>query len=62
MLSCLLEAHEIVIPKVRAGIARTAANGDDGINDLLMGDMQRNHEFQVSMIAEHLVDTPAVRA
>ena len=39
------------------------ANGTDdgGSNDLLMGDVLRRHELQVWFLAEHLVDTPAVR-
>ena len=61
MLSRLLEAHEIIITKVRDAITRTAANRDDGTNDLLMGDVLRRHELQVWFLAEHLVDTPAVR-
>jgi starvation-inducible DNA-binding protein len=60
MLSRLLEAHEIIIAKVRGAIARTAANGDDGTNDLLMGDVLRRHELQVWFLAEHLVDIRAV--
>jgi len=61
MLSRLLEAHEITIAKVRDAIGRTADNRDDGTNDLLMGDVLRRHELQVWFLAEHLVDTPAVR-
>jgi starvation-inducible DNA-binding protein len=61
MLSRLLEAHEIIIAKIRDAIGRTAANRDDGTNDLLMGDVLRRHELQVWFIAEHLVDTPTVR-
>ena len=57
-----LEAHEIIITKVRDAITRTTANRDDGTNDLLMGDVLRRHELQVWFLAEHLVDTPAVRA
>jgi len=62
MLSRLLEAHEIVIAKVRDGITKTTDNRDDGTNDLLMGDVLRTHEMHVWFIAEHLVDIPAVRA
>ena len=62
MLSRLLEAHEIVITKVRDAVTRTTANRDDGTNDMLMGDVLRRHELQVWFLAEHLVDTPAVRA
>ncbi len=61
MLSRLLEAHELVIAKVREAITRTAANRDDGTNDLLMSDVLRRHELQVWFVAEHLIDTPAVR-
>jgi starvation-inducible DNA-binding protein len=61
MLSRLLEAHEIVITKIRDAITRTTSNRDDGTNDLLMGDVLRRHELQVWFLAEHLVDTPAVR-
>jgi len=61
MLSRLLEAHEIIIEKVRRAIEKTAANGDAGTNDLLMGDVLRTNELQVWFIAEHLVDVPVVR-
>jgi starvation-inducible DNA-binding protein len=61
MLSRLLEAHEIIIAKIRDAIGRTAVNRDDGTNDLLMGEVLRRHELQVWFIAEHLVDTPTVR-
>jgi starvation-inducible DNA-binding protein len=61
MLSRLLEAHEIVIRKVRDAITRTAANRDDGTNDMLMSDVLRTNELQVWFVAEHLVDVPAVR-
>jgi starvation-inducible DNA-binding protein len=62
MLSRLLDAHEIIITKVRDAITRTTANRDDGTNDLLMGDVLRRHELQTWFLAEHLVDTPAVDA
>ena len=62
MLARLLTAHEAIITEVRAAIAQTAQNGDDGSNDLLMGDVLRAHEQQVWFLAEHLVETPLVRA
>jgi starvation-inducible DNA-binding protein len=62
MLSRLLEGHEIVITTVRKAITLTAANRDDGTNDMLMSDVLRRHELQVWFLAEHLVDTPVVRA
>jgi starvation-inducible DNA-binding protein len=60
MLSRLLEDHEIIIGKVRDGIARTEENSDWGTNDLLMSDVLRQHEMQVWFIAEHLVPVPVV--
>ena len=62
MLSRLLEAHEVIIAKVRDAITRTATNRDDGTNDLLMSDVLRRHELQVWFLAEHLVPTPVVPA
>ena len=62
MLARLLTAHEAIITEVRAAIEQTAQNGDAGTNDLLMGDVLRPHEQQVWFLAEHLVETPLVRA
>src|SRR5437867_12482912 len=62
MLARLLAAHEAIITAVRAAIAQTAQNGDGGSNDLLMGDILRTHEQQVWGVAEHLVETPLLRA
>ncbi len=62
MLSRLLEAHEIVIEKVREAITKTAETRDDGTNDLLMSDVLRTNELQVWFVAEHLVDIPLVRS
>jgi hypothetical protein len=61
LLSRRLEAHKIVIQKVRDAITKTAANRDDGTNDMLMGRVLRTNELQVWFVAEHLVDVPAVR-
>jgi starvation-inducible DNA-binding protein len=61
-LDRLLEAHEIIIEKVRAAIEKTEKAGDMGTNDLLMGDVLRRHEMQVWFIAEHIVEVPLVEA
>jgi starvation-inducible DNA-binding protein len=61
-LSRLLEAHEIILRQAHEGVKITAANGDDGTNDLLMSDVIRTNEKQVWFLSEHLVDTPEVRA
>jgi starvation-inducible DNA-binding protein len=61
MLSRLLEAHEIVIEETRGAINKTAANRDDGTNDLLVSEVLRINELQVWFIAEHLVNVPVVQ-
>src|SRR5436190_14994437 len=62
MISRLLEAHEIIIREVREAIDATEKNKDWGSNDILMSDVLRTNELQVWFVAEHLVDTPLVRA
>ena len=37
-------------------------NDDVGTNDLLVSDVVRTNEMQVWFLAQHLVDTPLVRA
>jgi starvation-inducible DNA-binding protein len=60
MIHRLLDAHEIVIEKVRAAIDKTETSKDWGSNDLLMGDVLRRHELQVWFVAEHAVDVPLI--
>lgn len=62
MLSRLLEAHEIILTDAHDAAARLAEAGDDGSNDLLVSNVIRTNELQTWFIAEHLVDTPTVRA
>jgi starvation-inducible DNA-binding protein len=62
MLSRLLEAHEMILSDAHDAASRTADLGDDGTNDLLVSDLIRTNELQTWFIAEHLVDTPIVRA
>jgi starvation-inducible DNA-binding protein len=61
-LSRLLEAHELVLTAARRAAKQAAEAGDDGTNDLLVSQVIRTHEMQVWFLAEHLVDTPPVRA
>jgi starvation-inducible DNA-binding protein len=43
-------------------MARLASqDGDDGTNDLLVSGVIRRGELQAWFVAEHVVDTPAVR-
>ncbi|MFF2964053.1 Dps family protein [Streptomyces sp. NPDC057963] len=62
MLSRLLEAHEIILVEAHDAAARTGELGDDGTNDLLVSQVIRTGEMQAWFLAEHLVDTPLVRA
>lgn len=60
MLSRLLEAHELILIDAHDAAAKTAANGDDGTNDLIVSDVVRTGELQAWFLAEHLVDVPLV--
>jgi starvation-inducible DNA-binding protein len=62
MLSRLLEAHETILVAAHDAAARTAELGDDGTSDLLVSQVIRTGELQAWFLAEHLVDTPLVRA
>jgi starvation-inducible DNA-binding protein len=61
-ISRLLHAHEIVLKEARTMAQQAVRDGDDGTNDILVSEIIRTNEKQVWFIAEHLVDTPAVRA
>jgi starvation-inducible DNA-binding protein len=58
----LLQAHEQILEQCRAFAREAADCGDDGTNDLLVSDVIRANEKQVWFVAEHVVDTPIVRA
>ncbi|HEY2204907.1 MAG TPA: DNA starvation/stationary phase protection protein, partial [Pseudonocardia sp.] len=62
MLSRLLEAHETILIDAHDAAARVADLGDDGTNDLVVSQIIRTNEIQAWFLAEHLVDTPLVRA
>jgi starvation-inducible DNA-binding protein len=62
MLSRLLEAHETVIGKARELAGRADGLEDHATNDLLASAVLPTNELQVWFVAEHLVDTPLVRA
>jgi len=61
-ISRLLHAHEIVLKEARTMARLAAEGGDDGTNDLLVSDVIRRNELQVWFLAEHVVDSPLVRA
>jgi starvation-inducible DNA-binding protein len=61
-ISRLLHAHEIVLKETRTMARLAAERGDDGTNDLLVSQVIHTNELEVWFVAEHLVDTPTVRA
>jgi len=61
-ISRLLQAHEITLQAARSMAKQAADAGDDGTNDMLVGNVIRPNELQVWFLAEHLVDVPLVRA
>lgn len=62
MLSRLIEAHELVITRARALATRADELGDHATNDLVASKVLPVNEMQVWFLAEHLVETPLVRA
>jgi starvation-inducible DNA-binding protein len=61
-ISRLLHAHEIVLKEARTMARQAVDSGDDGTNDLIVSDVIRTNELEVWFVAEHVVDTPVVRA
>jgi starvation-inducible DNA-binding protein len=58
----LLAAHELIIKASREAAEAASERGDEGTNDLLISDVVRTNELQAWFTAEHVVDTPSVRA
>jgi DNA-binding ferritin-like protein len=61
MLAGLLEAHELIIGRIREAITMTATSRDRETNDLLR-DTLRRHESQAWSIADHIAESDAKRA
>jgi starvation-inducible DNA-binding protein len=61
-LSRLIHAHESILLSARSMAKQAAQSGDDGTNDMLVGDVIRTGEKQVWFLAQHLVDVPLLRA
>jgi starvation-inducible DNA-binding protein len=61
-ISRLLNAHEIILGESHTMARQASESGDDGTNDLIVSDVIRTNELQVWFVAEHLVETPVVRA
>ena len=61
-LSRLLDAHQVIIGEVRKLARRASALGDDGTNDLVVGEVLRTNELQAWFLSEHLVNVPLTEA
>jgi starvation-inducible DNA-binding protein len=51
-----------VLKESRTMARRAAEVGDDGTNDMIVGDVIRANEKQVWFVSEHAVDVPLVHA
>ncbi|SRR5258708_2999624 len=56
-LARLLHAHEVVLKEARTMAREAAEAGDDGTNDLLVGQVIRTNELQVWFVGAHLAET-----
>lgn len=61
-ISRMLHGHEILLKATRAAASEAEEAGDPGTNDLLVSNVLRTNELQVWFLAEHVVDSPLVRA
>jgi len=53
-LQRLLDAHEIALEEARPLAREAAERGDDGTNDVIVGQVVRTNELQSWFVAEHL--------
>lgn len=61
MIDRMLDAHERILFESRRLAKIAEEQGDLGTNDMLISNVIRTNELQVWFLAEHVVDTPAVR-
>jgi starvation-inducible DNA-binding protein len=61
-LSRLVDAHQVIIGDARKLARRASILGDDGTNDLVVGEVIRTNELQIWFLSEHLVNVPLVTA
>jgi starvation-inducible DNA-binding protein len=57
-----LHVHEIVLKEARAMSRVGAESGDDGTADVIVNDVLRWNQWQVSFVAKHLVNALLVQA
>src|SRR5262249_8777538 len=55
----LRHAHEVVLEEARAMARAASSAGDDGTNDLIVGEVIRQNELQAWMVGQHR-DLPPV--
>lgn len=61
-ISRMIEAHEHILISSRNFARKASELGDDGTADLVISEIVRTNEIQAWFLAEHLVDTPLVKA
>ncbi|MGH7690149.1 MAG: Dps family protein [Gemmatimonadaceae bacterium] len=52
----LLRAHEALLEEARSMARDAAKSGDDGTNDMIIGDVIRGNEMQMWFLAEHVAN------
>ena len=55
----LVDAHDFILGEARPLARQAADDGDDGSNDLIVGDLVRLHELQSWFVGEHLASRSA---
>lgn len=58
-LEGLLEAHEFLLGEARPLAREAAEHGDDGTNDVIVGEVIRTNELQAWFVGEHLAGDAA---
>lgn len=54
-LTRLIEAHSFILKEARVMARQASEDGDDGTNDMIVGDVIRLHELQTWFLTQHLV-------
>ena len=61
-VSRLLDGHQRILKNCHDYASRADQSGDDGTNDLIVSQLVRTNEMQVWFVAEHVVDSPLIKA
>ena len=61
-VSRLLDGHQRILKNCHDYASKADQSGDDGTNDLIVSQLVRTNEMQVWFVAEHVVDSPLIKA